>query len=328
MPLKPARLDADRTATARSRIVTHARPGDRIGPGAPLRDPQYEDETGARVDPAAEAKPGTAEAEMVHLRRVAAAVAAVKSAAKTRCTCGPGTDEAGRTCRRCDVWCAMADALSGLAAFDAQQEAAPPCACAETSTRIAPSVMPEAARRAAERPMPRPCTVCGTKDHDGHPTWCHMSRPSLAALTAAADERARQRQPATWSPSESVADEVEVAAPPRPKAPGPRRRAREMVGLTISDGCDPRIERRPPCRVCESLASANRVMAAEDCILLTRRRLAREFRKVRRAALKRAAREIRAKAAGMTLGCRPRVACEEDAAHVEAMGRKAKGAKP
>ena len=51
---KPARLDADRSAKPRTRLVQHARPGDAVGPGRPLREPEYED--GSRVALAAAAE--------------------------------------------------------------------------------------------------------------------------------------------------------------------------------------------------------------------------------------------------------------------------------
>lgn len=46
---KPARLDADRTAKPLTRIVQHVRPGDAVGPGRPLHEPEHEAEDGTRT---------------------------------------------------------------------------------------------------------------------------------------------------------------------------------------------------------------------------------------------------------------------------------------
>ncbi len=42
-PSTPARLDADRTAKPKTRIVNHPKAGHCVGPGAPLRKPELED---------------------------------------------------------------------------------------------------------------------------------------------------------------------------------------------------------------------------------------------------------------------------------------------
>lgn len=44
-----ARLDADRTATGKTRIVIHPPEGACIGPGMAMPDPEYEDEEGKRM---------------------------------------------------------------------------------------------------------------------------------------------------------------------------------------------------------------------------------------------------------------------------------------
>lgn len=46
---RPARLDADRTATGKTRIVHHPSVGERIVSGGPLVRPEYEAEDGTRV---------------------------------------------------------------------------------------------------------------------------------------------------------------------------------------------------------------------------------------------------------------------------------------
>ncbi len=53
-----ARLDADGTATGKTRIVAHTREGGCFGPGMPLVDLQYEAEDGTRTPLAAKPGPG------------------------------------------------------------------------------------------------------------------------------------------------------------------------------------------------------------------------------------------------------------------------------
>lgn len=45
----PARLDADGTARPKTRIVHHPVAGNCFGPGVPLRDPEWESESGERI---------------------------------------------------------------------------------------------------------------------------------------------------------------------------------------------------------------------------------------------------------------------------------------
>lgn len=44
-----ARIDADRTAKPRTRIVHHPVPGTLVGPGTKLHRPEWEDENGDRI---------------------------------------------------------------------------------------------------------------------------------------------------------------------------------------------------------------------------------------------------------------------------------------
>ena len=74
----------------------------------------------------------------------------------------------------------------------------------------------------------------------------------------------------------------------KPKAPGPRRRAREMV-VVVPNG--------PDFTVVVGIYATNTYATSREAVMRAnqlRRHIAREFRRVRRAALLRAARVVRA----------------------------------